>query len=1177
MAGQDMGKLIIVLVVMAWLSVEAMAQPNIIFILCDDLGYGDLGAIHQNARAEGLPRLMTPQLDVFAAEGLQLRRNYCPAPMCAPSRASLLLGVHQGHANVRNYMPDAALEDNHTLATVMRQAGYTTACIGKWGLPGKSPGEIDPATWPAYPTKRGFDYYYGYVRHADGHEHYPKEGLSGGPKEVWDSTANPRVDNEVSAGLDKCYTTDLFTARAKKWIVDQHAANPAQPFFLYLAFDAPHSAFQSPTQAYPAGGGLGGGLQWTGTPGAMINTASGTANSYVHPDYASATYDHDGNPATPEVAWINTPAMPAGVHATAIRRIDDAVGDLKKLLQDLQIDTNTLVVFTSDNGPATPCDFFDSFGPLDGTKFDCWEGGLRGPTLVRWPSTIASNRVSYAASQFHDWMPTLAEVAGVPAPARTDGVSLVPTLTGAGAQRPSTIYVEYAGGMGGTTTPDYPEFDPSHRNRTRAEMQMVYVGDYTGVRYNILSHADSFEIYNTLTDSQETNNLAASLPAVQQQMKDRVLQVRRPGTHATPYDGEAVPAVAVAATVQGLAHRAFEGSYPWVPDFATLAPAAQGCTPGLDLAVRTRDASIGLLYTGYLNVPTDGDYTLYLATDSRAFLRLHDAAVLDADYGYVGGTEISAVIRLKAGLHPLRLSYARATGGTPALALKWSGPCLAKQLIPDSAFQRDASGAPTIGNIPNQFTHVGTTKGGIEVSVADAETPADSLIVTATSSNTTLVPSGNIVLGGSGATRTLSVTPVASQTGAATIAVTVSDGVQTAADTFLLTVTAGTTGPFAVVDWGGDYVSAFQLYARSAVAESPAANHGGLASTDARKTVYFSDAALPTEALSPTASYSGTSSRFYGGWNSIVYDATAGGTVPNGSLRLLDSTTTDLIQFVAGKGGAWSGEAAAVAVWLKPDFLVGSGDLLCLTTTCTQRVNIASGGVGAYRLVVKNGTQYYVSQTSKADAGWLTVTDPTTENWATFNPANGDRRLNDVGASYVPRVFDDVQGLGYYWSCPAGSAAASTVNLRVQDVELAAAAFTFPPPSTDADGDGMDDNWENAYFGGTNRVNGGAGDDWDDDGSPNRDEFIAGTIPTNRASRFAVTQVLTPMDWGSVVVWDSVTGRFYTVQKTLTLTTAAWSNCAGGVDVPGVGGTLAWTNAPTADPRAFFRVRTQWP
>jgi arylsulfatase A-like enzyme len=670
---------------------DAATPPNIIFILCDDLGYGDIGVFFQNQRHAANDRSepwhLTPKLDTLATQGMQLRHHYCPAPVCAPSRASLLLGVHQGHANVRNNDFDKALEHNHTLATVLKQAGYATGAIGKWGLQGTT--GSNPATWPAYPTKRGFDSFFGYVRHGDGHEHYPKEGVWRGAKQVWDNNA------EVSAGLAKCYTTDLFTARAKKWIVDQQAASTNRPFFLYLAYDTPHAVLEYPPTAYPPGGGLTGGLQWLGTPGHMINAASGTVDSYVHPNYANATYDHDNNSGTAEKAW---PAVYKR-YATSVKRINDAVGDLLTLLDDLNIATNTLVIFTSDNGSsdedllnfevAYQPDFFNSFGPFDGIKRDCWEGGIRVGALVRWPGTIAANRVSNLPSSFIDWMPTFTELAGLPAPARTDGVSLVPTLTGAGAQRAPTVYVEY---NHDGTTPAYAEFQPAKRGRTRNQMQMIRLGDYVGVRYQAASHANDFEIYNAVSDPKQTANLAGSKGALQQQMKNRVLQLRRPSAGAPrPYDNEYVPGATASSVTTGLNYRAFEGNYPWVPDFANLTSVAQGVATGIDLAVRTRDYNIGLLFTGYINVPDDGNYTFYLTADTRAFLRLHDASVIDADFGYTGGTERSGTIKLAAGRHPIRLSYARGSGGTPALTLKWSGPGIAKQSIPATAWLRDGS------------------------------------------------------------------------------------------------------------------------------------------------------------------------------------------------------------------------------------------------------------------------------------------------------------------------------------------------------------------------------------------------------------------------------------------------------------------------------------------------------
>lgn len=658
---------------------SALAQanpPNIVFVLTDDLGWGDLGCFHQNGIVSA-KKHATPNLDTFANGGVQMRQHYCPAPVCAPSRASLLLGVHQGHANIRDNQFDKALEDNHTLATVLKQAGYATALIGKYGLQG---GGGTPAAWPAYPTKRGFDFFYGYVRHADGHQHYPGNSYPEGnsdahrsPKEVYEN------DTEVSAGLDKCYTTDLFTARSKKWIVDHLGANPAQPFFLFLAYDTPHAALQVPTQAYPTGGGTNGGLQWNGTPGNMINTASGTIDTYRHPDYTSK-------------GWTDGEER----FATSVRRIDDCMGDLVQTLQDLDVDTNTFVVFSSDNGPHSESylsgvpynpSAFDSFGVFDGIKRDTWEGGIRVPTLVRWPGTLPAGTVLTQPSQFHDWLPTFAATAGIAPPARTDGVSLLPMLTGIGIQRPPLTYVEY---YNNSSTPSYTEFDPSHRGRTRKQMQAIFHAGYKGVRYDVTAHSDDFEIYDVAADPRETNNLAFAMPALQQQMKDRVLQVRRPdGAASRPYDDVNVPP-AGAAGQSGLNYAAYEGTWPWVPDFATLAAATTGQTATVDLSVRTRDDNVGIAFTGYVEAPSTGEYTFYVTSDSGAMLWLHDANMIDNDYAH-DGSEVSGTIRLARGLHPIRIAYKHETG-PHTLNVLYSGPGIAKQAIPGTSLYITATG-----------------------------------------------------------------------------------------------------------------------------------------------------------------------------------------------------------------------------------------------------------------------------------------------------------------------------------------------------------------------------------------------------------------------------------------------------------------------------------------------------
>lgn len=662
-------------------SSNSAQQPNIIFILADDLGYGDVGVFFQNQRRQvndrSEPYTYTPQLDKLANSGALLPQHYTAAPVCAPARASFLLGVHQGHANVRNNQFDKALEDNHTVASVLRAAGYKTAVIGKWGLQGNGKGP----DWPAHPLNRGFDYYLGMIRHGDGHEHYPKEGLYRGSKQVFENRAN------IAEGLDKCYTADLWTAAAKKWITDFEKTNkPHQPFFMYLAYETPHAVQELPTQAYPAGGGLKGGMQWVGTPGHMINTASGTIDSWYHPDYAHATYDHDKNPSTPEVPWPDVYKR----YATSVRRIDDAIADLMQLLRDLNIDDNTLVVFSSDNGPSIEsylkedlaADFFNSFGPFEGIKRDVWEGGVRVPTIAHWPGHIAAGTVITTPSAQYDWLPTFAEAAGVPAPARIDGVSLLPSLTGKGKQVPGTVYVEY---FHNGTTPAFEEFDKKHRKRRRGDMQMIRMGDTVGVRYNIQSKDDDFEIYNVADDPKQVANLSSrpGMAAVQQRMKAAVLQLRRPDSSSQrPYDEALVPAAVPERTTAGVRWKAVSGDFPWVANVDDRKAAEAGVTTVLNPGIAQSVKKGVILFEGFIDIPADGTYTFSLTANSGALLRIHDATVIDADFGYRPGAERSGTMRLQKGLHPVRLYYSLKQGPKAVLDLKWEGPGVTRQGIP---------------------------------------------------------------------------------------------------------------------------------------------------------------------------------------------------------------------------------------------------------------------------------------------------------------------------------------------------------------------------------------------------------------------------------------------------------------------------------------------------------------
>jgi arylsulfatase A-like enzyme len=659
-------------------------RPNIIFILCDDLGFGDIGAFYQNQRAalhdRAVPFFSTPNIDTLARDGAKLTQHYSAAPVCAPSRASLLSGLTQGNANVRDNQFDKALADSHTLGTVLQKAGYATAAFGKWGLQGgdweskdnKNPSIDAPAaqkaaeyaTWTAFPTKRGFDYFFGYVRHVDGHFHYPKED----GREVWQN------DREIAADLDKCYTADLWTAQAKKWITEHTAAHPSQPFFAYLAYDTPHAKLQNPPCPYPPGGGLKGGVRWTGKPHAMLNTATGSVDSYTFPDYAKGTWDDDHNSATKEVPWPDVQKR----YANDVRRIDFGVGDVLQLLTDLKIDHNTLVIFTSDNGPSIESllenepyapTFFRGYGPFDGIKRDTWEGGMREPTLARWPGVIPAGRVDSQPSGHWDWLATFAEAAGVPAPAASDGVSLMASLTGQGEQRPGTIYIEY---FQNGVTPSFSDFVPAHRGRKREQMQNIYLNGYMGVRYNVKSADDDFEIYNVAKDQQEAHNLGKNpeMAGLQAAMKARVLQLRVPNSSTPrPYDKALVPPVTkIPGGSPGLTWSLFKGDWPWLPDFRTLTPVNRGTTKTIDLAMAASGQPFGVAFEGYFYAAQAGEYTFTMANDTGAMLFLHDIRVIGEPLKNPAG-KFAGKVLLNAGWHPLRLYYRHAGGAKPRLEL----------------------------------------------------------------------------------------------------------------------------------------------------------------------------------------------------------------------------------------------------------------------------------------------------------------------------------------------------------------------------------------------------------------------------------------------------------------------------------------------------------------------------
>jgi arylsulfatase A-like enzyme len=376
----------------------AAAKPNVICILADDLGYGDLGCYGQK-------RIKTPSLDKMAAEGIRFTDHYAGSTVCAPSRCVLMTGLHTGHCQIRNNqevqpMGQAPLRPNTpTVARLMQQAGYATALIGKWGLGG--PGST------GVPNQQGFDDFFGYLCQRHAHNYYP-EFLFRNEKRVpllGNKLAKPRDDGAGVAVERGQYAPDLCADEALRFI----ERNKDRPFFLCFTPTLPHA-----------------------------NNEAGNQGMEV--------------PSLGEYAKLDWPAPQKG-HAAMISRLDAHAGMLLDKLKELGLDGKTVVFFTSDNGPhregGCDPDFNDSNGPLRGMKRDLYDGGIRVPLIVRWPGKIRPGTTSGLISAFWDFLPTACELAGAKPPQNTDGISYLPTLLGDDAQQQKheSLYWEYAGTM----------------------------------------------------------------------------------------------------------------------------------------------------------------------------------------------------------------------------------------------------------------------------------------------------------------------------------------------------------------------------------------------------------------------------------------------------------------------------------------------------------------------------------------------------------------------------------------------------------------------------------------------------------------------------------------------------------------------------------------------------------
>ncbi|MFW6162325.1 MAG: arylsulfatase [Planctomycetota bacterium] len=427
-------------------------KPSIVLIVADDLGYGDVGCFGQK-------QIQTPRLDQMAKEGMRFTDHYAGSTVCAPSRFALMTGYHLGHARVKG-QGQRLLPSDVTVAELLKQAGYATAMVGKWGL-----GEEGTT---GVPLKQGFDSFFGYLNQIHAHNYYPAF--------LWRNQQKVELPNEVNhvirgrnrapggvATRKVAYSHDLFAKEALAF-VEKHKDGP---FFLYLALTIPHA-----------------------------NNEAGRQGMEV-PDLGPYA-DKD---------W---PAAQKGT-AAMITRMDRDVGRLLALLDKLGIDDQTIVFFTSDNGPhregGNNPDFFNSNGPLRGIKRDLYEGGIRVPMLVRWPGKVPAGRTCDEPWAFWDVLPTCCDLAGVAPPEGIDGLSMVNACLGKPQQSHDHLYWEF--------------FE-------RGYSQALRMGRWKGVRFGT---AEPLELYDLEEDIGETKNIADKHPDVVQQIERLMAAARTPSPH----------------------------------------------------------------------------------------------------------------------------------------------------------------------------------------------------------------------------------------------------------------------------------------------------------------------------------------------------------------------------------------------------------------------------------------------------------------------------------------------------------------------------------------------------------------------------------------------------------------------------------------------------------------------
>lgn len=436
------------------------SRPNIIYILADDLGYGDLSCYGQN-------KFKTPNIDKLAAMGMLFTQHYSGSTVCAPARSSLLTGQHTGHTPIRGnrelkeegQTPLAA--EAFTIAEMLKLKGYKTGAFGKWGL-GFVGTEGDP-------NKQGFDEFYGYNCQRMAHRYYPTH--------LWHNQ-----DKIMMPGNDWTQTVTYAPDVIQEETLNFIEKNKEAPFFAYVALLQPHAELLAPDDE-------------------IFAKYKGKFEEKPHLPPHSYLSDYGENM---EFQKYCSQEMPFATYAAMVSRMDKYVGEIMQKLEALELTENTIIMFASDNGPHTEGgadpSFFNSTGNLKGVKRDLYEGGIRSPFIVSWKNKIKAGSTSDHISAFWDVMPTLAELTDADTPDSSDGISFLPTLLGQNNQQAHPYL--------------YWEFNAKNGR------QAVRLGDWKGVIYNLNTQPKGeLELYNLATDEYEQTNVVQDHPDIAAEIK----------------------------------------------------------------------------------------------------------------------------------------------------------------------------------------------------------------------------------------------------------------------------------------------------------------------------------------------------------------------------------------------------------------------------------------------------------------------------------------------------------------------------------------------------------------------------------------------------------------------------------------------------------------------------------